>query len=103
MQLAAYGEMRNCATKTTRRIAGASYCWCTRWCTGCDDINIAVARASAHGTNCWHHGDEPERCHLSGAALSHIDVDGIFNIEKRDRSYVPRDRAWFQGREWSKM
>ena len=38
---------------------------------------------------------------LSGAPLDAIDVDGIFKIEKRDKSYLPRDRNWFNARQWT--
>jgi hypothetical protein len=41
------------------------------------------------------------RTPLTGAALSDIDVDGIFRIEKRDKAYLPADRDWFQPRTWT--
>lgn len=41
-------------------------------------------------------GREP----LDGTALTEVDVDAIFKIEKRDKSYVPQDRTWFQVRSW---
>jgi hypothetical protein len=40
------------------------------------------------------------RTPLSGALVEGVDVDSIFLIEKRDRSYIPADRAWFRAREW---
>ena len=40
---------------------------------------------------------------LTGAPMTPgIDVDGIFMMEKRDKSYLPRDRGWLNpnGPEW---
>ena len=42
-------------------------------------------------------GREP----LDGTALTEVDVDSIFKIEKRDKSYVPQDRSWFQVQSWA--
>ena len=41
------------------------------------------------------------RLPLSGEPLAEIDVDAIFKIEKRDKSYLPADREWFRVRQWS--
>lgn len=43
-------------------------------------------------------------CSLTGERVggdgAGIDVDGIFLIEKRDKAYQPRDKAWHRMREW---
>ena len=40
------------------------------------------------------------RTPLTGEPQSSIDVDTIFLIEKQDKSYLPRDRTWFQPQLW---
>ena len=37
---------------------------------------------------------------LSGAPLEDVDVDQIFMIEKRDKTYLPADRTWFKPHDW---
>ncbi|KAL1514548.1 hypothetical protein AB1Y20_003645 [Prymnesium parvum] len=37
---------------------------------------------------------------LDGRPQPDIDIDAIFQIEKRDKSYIPADRRWFRPREW---
>ena len=40
---------------------------------------------------------------LTGEPLTPgIDVDAIFMIEKKDKSYLPRDKSWFRPGEWAK-
>jgi hypothetical protein len=38
---------------------------------------------------------------LTGQPVQGVDVDSIFLLEKRDRSYLPADREWFQPNRWS--
>ena len=40
------------------------------------------------------------RLALDGQSLPEVDVDAIFKIEKRDKSYIPYDRTWFQPSLW---
>lgn len=37
---------------------------------------------------------------LDGRPMPDIDIDDIFRIEKRDKSYIPADRDWHNPRLW---